>query len=233
MQIEDGRNGPVIHNTRRRQAIRRGQKPAGGWLHSPAMLYLFAAALLLLEVLAKKRNTNLGVESRVTKVRAARVPGKPEVFIYPVDWDDPLGIEIKVTKGKKYVNLYDFMAEASQLVDLHHAERFDFVEAGPESPVGAAFKFNPEEWAERKYVKPSVKKSKGQGQGNQKNKGTTPPPGPQAQPGLQPQAAAQPQPGLQPQVAAHPQPGTQPTSPENPSPAAAAQQTPSTGATTK
>lgn len=95
-------------------------------------------ALLRLLELARARKVDLGPEEVVTMIRAARKEGDTRVWLYPTDWDDPLGIPIKKQGSRRLANLYDFMAEAGCLVELGHSERYNLQDAAPDDPVGEA-----------------------------------------------------------------------------------------------
>ena len=166
----------VVVNRPVARVARRNYKPPGLWNESPATVTFFRTAEWALHDLAVETKVDLGSQSQVTMVRVALREGETRVYIRPTDWDDPMGIPVKRSQGKTYMNLYDFMAQAGLLVPVLKAYRHSLERANDaDSPIGPALVFDTSAILEQKTIKRKQYKSK-------KAKNTPTQPAPPAEP---------------------------------------------------
>jgi hypothetical protein len=150
----------IVNQTKVRRRVTRAFKASGGWLLPPALLVMFRTVIWLLQDLVAPREVNLGAFPTVTRVRVAKRKDDSRIYLYPTDWDDPDGIEIKGGTNQPKVNLYDFLTDAQMLMEPTKAERFQVTMAGDDSPVGPALVFDRHQPLEQKSYHKSESKRK-------------------------------------------------------------------------
>lgn len=153
--------GIRYNTTRRRKVEKRNQKLPGAWGKGGTFEFFKAVDHSLTDLADLRGLPTNPITNEVKKVRAARLPGKTEVWFHPAHPDDLDGIELKrYESGKLTLNLYDFLASEKLLLPVGRRERFavSIVTDGT-SPVGPSLMMDLARPVESKVIETKKKSS--------------------------------------------------------------------------
>lgn len=148
----------VRMNSFRRNRRTRAHKESSFWMISPANLRLVIKVIWDLVTVAEM-NGQVGLE--VTHVRVANVEGETKIYMWPTDMDDPEGLEIKNSGGKRRLNLGAYLEEWNLALPVRTKERFRLsIVEEPKTPDGVpnALMWDMSAPLERQIIKESKKK---------------------------------------------------------------------------
>lgn len=115
------RKPKVVKKTGRRYRETRTLKGSKCWITAPGNTELLKKAVVnLLLVGEMNGRSDLAIEG----VAAVAVPETRQVYLWPVDKEDPLGYEVSRVGSFLRVNLGPLLEDASMALPVRHKERF-------------------------------------------------------------------------------------------------------------
>lgn len=132
-------NPKLIFNSYDAEITKGNQNESGGWMHAPAYLELFKAAVDRLAQVSRERGTTV---RRVKHVRAALEEGSKKIWIFPTEQRDPDAIPVNYYRRKATINLITLLGQAKLTVETGYRERYALEFAPANCPVGPALEIN-------------------------------------------------------------------------------------------
>jgi hypothetical protein len=126
----------LVMNDPEREVIKATQARSMVWLYSPAMLKVLTVAYARLLKVVEIRGMKT---EQLFKVRGALLKSKREVYLWPVDEDDPLGIPLNSYGSAVWINLISLLGNTKLVSPTGYRDRYQATIAPQaESPVGPA-----------------------------------------------------------------------------------------------
>jgi hypothetical protein len=138
------------------EVIKGNAKRPGCWIHSPAMVELFAAADKRLTRVANWAGMSA---KQVAKVHARLVKGTKLVLITPAPVEDLTAIPVHRYGSSAVFNLVNLLGEAGLTVATGYRERYDVAYVPKESPAWPALVIDLSQQKERRLEPPGKKES--------------------------------------------------------------------------